>query len=238
MRMPFIALLLAVPIAGASAQDYPQTQVKESIKQTSAVDSAPMTDTMLLSRMHMTNQMEIRLGQLAQRNGASARVKQYGARLVRDHSAADARVTALAKKLGITLMERHTMDSANHRGWDQHRGRPHDTTDYRSPTMHADSMMIKHDSMGQMDHSRMDRGKNHTKHMQRFETLRGAEFDATFAQAMVEGHQKNLAMLEAAQSQVQNAEVRTLITATLPTLREHLRLAQALVSGTSTSSSQ
>lgn len=234
MRMPFIALLLAVPIAGASAQDSTyQTQVKDSMKQTSAVDSAPMSDTMLLSRMHMSNQMEIRLGQLAQRNGASARVKQYGARLVRDHSAADARVTALAKKLGFTLMERHAMDSANRHGWDQSR-RAHDTTDYRSPTMHSDSMQMKHDSMGQMDHNRMDRGKDHAK----FETLRGAEFDAAFAQAMVEGHQKNLAILEAAQSQVQTAEVRTLITATLPTLREHLRLAQALVSGTSTSSSQ
>ena len=239
MRMPFIALLLAVPLAGASAQDSTQyqTQIKDSMKQTSDVDSAPMSDTLLLSRMHASNQMEIRLGQLAQRNGATARVKQYGQRLVRDHSAADARVTALAKKLGITLMERHAMDSASHRGWDQNRGRAHDTTDYRSPTMHSDSMMVKHDSMEQMDHSRMDRGKDHAKAMQRFETLRGAEFDAAFAQAMVAGHQKNLAMLEAAQNQVQNADVRTLITATLPTLREHLRLAQALV-GTSTRSSQ
>ena len=233
MRMPFIALLLAVPVAGASAQDSTQyqTQIKDSMKQTSDVDSAPMSDTLLLSRMHASNQMEIRLGQLAQRNGATARVKQYGQRLVRDHSAADARVTALAKKLGITLMERHAMDSAIHRGWNQNRDRAHDTTDYRSPTMHSDSMMAKHDSMGQMDHSRMDRGKG-------FETLRGAEFDAAFAQAMVEGHQRNLSMLEAAQSQVQNAEVRTLITATLPTLREHLRLAQALAGGTGTSSSQ
>src|SRR5688572_7111772 len=169
MRMPFIAMLLAVPFAAAQAQDSTKYQihVKDSMQATTSVTPMPLNDTTLLSRMHATNQMEIRLGQLAQRNGASATVKQYGARLVRDHSAADARVTALAKKLGITLMERP-------HGWDQNRGRAHDSTDARHHAMPADSMKMKHDSMGQMDHSRMDRGKDHATKMQRFETLRGA----------------------------------------------------------------
>jgi putative membrane protein len=237
MRMPFIALLLAAPVAAAQAQDSTkyQTQVKDSAQMTTSVTPTPLNDTTLLSRMHATNQMEIRLGQLAQRNGASATVKQYGARLVRDHSSADARVTALAKKLGITLMTRNAMDSAKHHGWDPaaNRNQP-----MRTDPMRPDSMKMQHDSMGRMDHSRMDQGKDHTKNMQRFETLRGAEFDAAFAQEMVQGHQKMLTLLEVAQHQAQNTEVRTLITATLPTLREHLRMAQALVSGTSTSSGQ
>src|SRR5688572_31333905 len=149
MRMPFIAMLLAVPFAAAQAQDSTKYQihVKDSMQATTSVTPMPLNDTTLLSRMHATNQMEIRLGQLAQRNGASATVKQYGARLVRDHSAADARVTALAKKLGITLMDRH--------GWEQSRGRAHDTTDYRNQPMRTDSMRpdsikMQHDSMGRM----------------------------------------------------------------------------------------
>ena len=45
---------------------------------------------------------EVELGKLAQKNGSSAAVKEFGQRMVSDHSKAGAELAAIAKKLGIT----------------------------------------------------------------------------------------------------------------------------------------
>ena len=74
--------------------------------------------------------------------------------------------------------------------------------------------------------------------MRQLQTLRGAAFDTAFANAMVQGHNKAINMLEQAQNQVQRQELRTLIASTLPTLRQHLQLAQQLTTGATTTSSR
>lgn len=45
---------------------------------------------------------EVELGKLAQKNGSSAAVKDFGQRMVTDHSKAGAELGAIAKKVGIT----------------------------------------------------------------------------------------------------------------------------------------
>ena len=45
---------------------------------------------------------EVELGKLAQKNGSSASVKEFGQRMVADHSKAGTELGAIAKKLGIT----------------------------------------------------------------------------------------------------------------------------------------
>ncbi len=49
------------------------------------------------------NLMEVKLGQLAQTNGASDAVKQFGLQMVNDHTASGLELKALADKKGITL---------------------------------------------------------------------------------------------------------------------------------------
>jgi putative membrane protein len=57
----------------------------------------------LLTTLHEANLMEIAAGQLALTHSSSAAVKQFGAELVRDHSAADEQVTAMAAKRNVPL---------------------------------------------------------------------------------------------------------------------------------------
>src|SRR2546430_17546171 len=116
MRLHYItALLLAAPLVGtAAAQDSTQIpkQSKDTLgQQMSDSSSMRFSDDMVLMRMHKTNQLEIRVGQLAQRNGSSAKVKAFGSRLLRDHSAAEQKGTPLGKKLGLTSARRAGMDS-------------------------------------------------------------------------------------------------------------------------------
>ena len=58
---------------------------------------------MVLSKMHMTNQMEVKLGELAMKKGATDEVRRYGDRLVRDHRFADGKVEDMAKAKGVPL---------------------------------------------------------------------------------------------------------------------------------------
>ena len=240
MRKHFItSLLLIAPCAGAlAAQDttqaQKQTQTQDTLMQQSTTNrwNGAISDEMVLQQLHRTNLHEIQLGQLAQRNGSSAKVKQFGARLVRDHQAADKKVLATAKQIGIVLPAAQERG----RGHDQYR----DTTDRQGGMMRRDTAS-QADTTNRQGYPQTDRDgmKDHERMGEQLRSLRGAAFDTAFANAMVQGHERGINLLEMAQGQVQHEEVRSLITSTLPTLREHLQIAQSL-GGTSatTSSSQ
>lgn len=64
----------------------------------------PSGDTAaVLGKLHHANQMEIDMGKLAQEKGESKDVKAFGKALVKDHTAADKKVTALAKEQNVDL---------------------------------------------------------------------------------------------------------------------------------------
>ena len=242
----FTALLLLAPFAGvAAAQDSTQTQRQDSVMPTQSNDEqmAPLSDEAVLMRIHHTNLLEIRAGKLAQRNGGTAKVKAFGARLVRDHSAADQKVMALAKKLNISVTRGPWADTtAGKYGRDrQHWNQRPDSTMPMDSTQRTDT--ASHQGYGQRNDSTQGRdpmgrgeGQEHAQVMERLGTLHGAAFDAEFANAMVQGHEKAIAMLERVQPQLQHDELRTFITNTLPTLRQHLQIAQSL-GGTSATAS-
>src|SRR4029077_6847071 len=126
-----------------------------------------------------------------------------------DHQAADQKVGAVAKQLGIALP---TM---------QEKGRSQADTTYRQSSPQTDRDGQDHEPMGE-----------------KLRSLHGAAFDTAFANAMVKGHENAINLLEMAQTQVQHEEVRSLVASTLPTIREHLQIAQSLAGVATTSSSQ
>lgn len=58
----------------------------------------------------------------------------------------------------------------------------------------------------------------------------GAEFDRMFMQHMIEDHQKDIAEFERASSELNDAELKQFAQSTLPTLKEHLQMAQQTMS--------
>jgi putative membrane protein len=68
-----------------------------------AAAADPPDTAEVLGKLHQSNQKEIEMGKLAQKNGQSKDVKAYGKTLVKDHTLADKKVTALAKKEKLTL---------------------------------------------------------------------------------------------------------------------------------------
>ncbi len=65
----------------------------------------PTDENEYLSTLHHANQMEVQLGQLAQQKGVSKGVKDYGAKLVKDHQQADEKLMAYAQKKNLQLGE-------------------------------------------------------------------------------------------------------------------------------------
>ncbi len=70
-----------------------------------ALAAAPPTTADVLAQLHRSNQKEIAMGHMATAHGRSKGVKTFGATLVADHSAADKKVTALAKAEHVALAD-------------------------------------------------------------------------------------------------------------------------------------
>ena len=61
-----------------------------------------MTDERMVTLLHRVNQEEIAAGGLAQKKGTSADIRNYGMRLLADHTRSDQEVMAAAKRAGIS----------------------------------------------------------------------------------------------------------------------------------------
>lgn len=66
--------------------------------------ASPSPAQVVLSTMHQVNQMEIKLGELAEERGDREAVRRYGDRMVRDHRFGDGKVTSLAESQGLELL--------------------------------------------------------------------------------------------------------------------------------------
>jgi len=121
---------------------------------------------------------EIQMGQLAQKNGSTAGVREFGAMLVRDHTASNQDAVALAKKHNFT-----------------------------APNAPSDEDQ---------------------KMYQDLTAKKGAEFNKTFVQDMVDGHQKAVKLFTD-ESGSASGDVKSFADKTIPKLKQHLATAQNLL---------
>lgn len=70
--------------------------------------------------------------------------------------------------------------------------------------------------------------KKHQEMATRLSKLRGAEFDRAFAEDMVKDHKHDIAMFEHIAKDGKDKDVKAWAEKTLPTLKEHLKMAQEL----------
>jgi putative membrane protein len=121
---------------------------------------------------------EVDAGRLAQEKGNSQQVKDFGAMMVKDHSAANEKLQALASSKGITL-----------------------------PTSA---------SVGQMA----------TK--AKLDVLSGDTFDKSYVKGQISAHRQTVALFHKEISSGQDADAKAFATATLPTVRAHLKAITAI----------
>jgi putative membrane protein len=69
----------------------------------------------------------------------------------------------------------------------------------------------------------------HDKMIAPFEKLKGAAWDSHYEREMIMGHQKAIAQFKQAADSLQNADLKTYASQTIPTLEKHLQAAQDLM---------
>ena len=103
---------LTAPWAAAENADDKNTKQPTSHQDTQRA-SITGPEERLLARLHETNLLEIEFGKLAQKNGQSAEVKQYGKQLEQDHQNADKKVVSIAKEKKLMLDAPAAMNDAD-----------------------------------------------------------------------------------------------------------------------------
>jgi putative membrane protein len=126
----------------------------------------------------MGGMMEVELGRVAAQQGASDAVKQFGQRMVDDHSKANSELMSLASSKGVTLP-------------------------------------------AELD-------AKHREHVTKMSGMSGADFDREYGKMMVSDHRKDVSEFEKQSTRGTDPDLKAFATKTLPTLQEHLKLAEAL----------
>ena len=121
-------------------------------------------------------QLEVKLGQIATRQGVSEDVKKFGQRMVDDHTKANDQLKQLAQSKGVEL-----------------------------PTDIDRSAKREHDKLSK---------------------LSGADFDREFMDHMVSDHKKAVKDFQKEAKSAKDPDVKSFASSTLPTLEQHLQLAQ------------
>ncbi len=153
----------ATPDNSAAGQNSTSAKLSDSEKQ-------------LLQKVADADKAEIEMGQLAQSNAASPKVKDFGQKLVDDHTQNSQQVQQLAQQKGVQLQDQEKPDEQ--------------------------SMKTK------------------------MENMKGAQFDKAFMQHEKDGHAKLLKELQSQQDQVQDPDLKSLISQTITSVQQHLDAAQ------------
>jgi putative membrane protein len=69
--------------------------------------------------------------------------------------------------------------------------------------------------------------QKHQQHVQQLQSKTGAEFDKEFVRMAIKHHKKDIQEFEKAQTQINDTELKSFVTETLPKLRQHEQMAQA-----------
>jgi len=138
-----------------------------------------VTPESFASQAAVISKAEIELGQIAMKNTQDENVRKYAERMVKDHSAADKKLKAIAAKENLQLPQK---------------------------------LDPEHESL-----------------KMRLQGMTGEQFDREYAKAMANGHDKAVALFEAASQQPQmSGDLKQFAASTLPTLEQHKEMAHSL----------
>lgn len=163
------ALSLTVPVGGIA---WAQAAAPDHV---SASQSSPISDQEFFTKASSDGASEVQMGQLAEQKASSPKTKALAQQLVKDHTAANKQLAALAAR------------------------------------KHA-NVVLQPPPSDMMD---------------KLQSLSGSDFDKAYVTAMVGGHEKAIALFDDA-AHSSDADVQAFASKTLPTLKHHLAMAQAL----------
>lgn len=170
-------LVVLVAVVGTSVE-------ARSSGRRSSTESRQTLDQTFVQKAAAGGLAEVQLGQLASAQGGSPTVRQFGQRMIQDHTLANQQLEAAAQQAKISVPQ---------------------------------SIDAKHAAVAEQ-----------------LTAEKGAAFDLSYAQQMVQDHRQTVALFERAAAEAADPTLRQYAQQQLPTLREHLQLAMAMAGITPT----
>ena len=176
------ALVCCGCAAGAAAQTTPVAPAQQTrpatAPQAGGNTAVPQEDREFMEKAAMGGMTEVELGGIARRQAASESVKNFGNRMVEDHSKANDELKQIAQSKGVQLPS--TLDA------------------------------------------------KHRQDVEKFSKMQGAAFDRAYMKHMVEDHKKDIDLFQKEATSGKDDQVKAFAAKTLPTLQEHLKLAESI----------
>ena len=227
-----IALTVAVTAASAARAQAPKTHDPKT-------STASPQDTEFVQKAAMAGRMEVEHGKMAAAKASNAQVKAFGNTLVKDHTAANQQLMALAKRKNISIVD-------GERGSRPPAGGTADSA--TAATKSGANRTAVSGTTGTTGASggvpttgeaidRQRSGGTPTHQTEPWMSLTGAAFDRGFVEGQVKAHQDAIALFEKEVSAGADADVKAFAQKQLPGLRSHLKQAQDLQAKLSTSTS-
>jgi predicted outer membrane protein len=197
----------------------------------------PISSQSFVTKAGMTDLKEIHAGEMALQKSDNSDVKSFARRIVSDHKKNCKKLQSIAEKEGLNFPDTNSaawnmsaswQTNSNSGNYSEHANDRWHTNVYANAATenpdkdsppHLATMLVQNET----NMNEMSEGMN-------LESLSGADFDRAFASHMVAGHEKAIHFFANASANLQDADLKKFAEKTLPTLRDHLRMAQELQS--------
>ncbi len=174
-----------------------------------AKESAKNADERFIHKAAKAGRMEMKLAEQGASKATREDLKAFSAMLIKDHTAANQELAAIAKSMGV-----ETPGAAG----DKEHGKEQKTSGQNDPS-------------GRKTAADSADGQKHESEAAKFQSLSqktGAAFDAAFIEVMEDCHTKDIALFGKAEAEVESPVLKAYITKTLPVLRQHAAALAAL----------
>lgn len=200
-----------------------------NIARTGAVPALNMNvlQSVLVSRMHLLNQLEIKAGKMASKQGSRFDVRQFGDRLRRDHTVADSMVLAYAKQHNLQILAPNMIAQ-----------KMQTIPSYVPVTevfpVHPQNQNAQASvpGTGVAPFTRAQVFLEHVHQaqqmMQKLQGMKGRAFDAMFTQFMMTSHTRAIGTLSLYRAMLPHNGLRAMLGKMIPILEQHYDIAARL----------
>ena len=228
-RAAALAAACTVASAGLSAQT-PRPQEPATSKTASSTTQPSSEDTAFAQKAAEAGMMEVEHGKMAAQKASNAQVKAYANKLVKDHTAANNQLRAIAKRKNITLPDvpktsenRGSVGAKNDATTETKTGGGRPTGTPTGTTGASNTPATTGQTRDQMAGAAPWMSQS------------GAAFDKGYIDSQVKAHEEAISLFEKEANGGSDAQLKAFASKQLPGLRAHLKQAQDLQKKLSTS---
>lgn len=184
-------------------------------------------ESVLVSRMHLINQLEIKAGKMASEKGSRFDIRQFGDRLRRDHTVADRMVLAYANKHNLPILAPNLIAQ-------KMQTIPSSVPVTEVFPVHPQNQEAQASipGAGLAPYARaqvfLEQVHQAQQMMQKLQGMQGSAFDAMFTQFTITGHARAIGTLSLYRGMLPHNGLRAMLGKMIPILEQHYDIASRL----------